>query len=61
MHDDADQASYDLARQREIEGFGWFVLRFTNDEVLNTLPKVLAAVAAQARLAGAVTPHPPID
>ena len=61
VHEDDDQASYDLLRQREIEGFGWFILRFLNDEVVHELPKVLDAVRAQARLAGAVTPHPPVD
>ena len=59
IHDDDDQASYDLIRQREIESLGWFVLRFLNDEVVHELPKVLAAVKAQARMAETVTPHPP--
>lgn len=59
VHEDDDQASYDLVRQREIESLGWFVLRFMNDEVVHELPKVLDAVKAQARLADTVTPHPP--
>ena len=59
IHDDDDQASYDLIRQREIESLGWFVLRFLNDEVVHELPKVLAAVKALARMADTVTPHPP--
>lgn len=59
IHDDDDQASYDLVRQREIESLGWLVLRFLNDEVVHELPKVLDAVKAQARMADTVTPHPP--
>lgn len=59
IHEDDDQASYDLVRQREIESLGWFVLRFLNDEVVHELPKVLDAVKVQARMAGALTPHPP--
>jgi len=59
IHEDDDQASYDLVRQREIEALGWFVLRFLNDEVVKDLPKVLDAVKAQARMADTVTPHPP--
>ena len=59
VHEDDDQASYDLVRQREIESLGWFVLRFLNDEVVYELPKVLDAVKAQARLASTATPHPP--
>ena len=59
VHEDDDQASYDLIRQREIESLGWFVLRFLNDEVVKELPKVLDVVKAQARLASTATPHPP--
>jgi len=59
IHEDDDQASYDLIRQREIQSLGWFVLRFLNDTVMKDLPKVLAAVKAQARMADTVTPHPP--
>jgi len=59
VHEDDDQASYDLLRQREIESLGWFVLRFLNDEVVHELPKVLEAVKTQARLADTITPHPP--
>jgi very-short-patch-repair endonuclease len=58
IHEDDDQASYDLIRQREIESLGWLVLRFVNDEVVKDLPKVLDAVKTQARMADTVTPSP---
>jgi 5-methyltetrahydrofolate--homocysteine methyltransferase len=35
------QQEADAERQRIIESFGYRVLRFTNDEVLNNLPRVL--------------------
>jgi len=59
IHNDDDQASQDLIRQCETESLGWFVLRFLNDEVVKDLPKVLAVVKTQARMADTVTPHPP--
>ncbi|MFT4955500.1 MAG: very-short-patch-repair endonuclease [Brevundimonas sp.] len=59
VHDDDDQMLYDHHRQAEIEALGWSVIRFRNDEVTASLSRVMDAVRAQARLAGAVTPHPP--
>jgi very-short-patch-repair endonuclease len=35
------QQDYDQARTDQLEDFGYSVLRFTNDEVINDLPKVL--------------------
>ncbi|WP_366524220.1 DUF559 domain-containing protein [Brevundimonas sp.] len=61
IHDEDDQQLYDYHRQQEIEILGWSVLRFTNDQVLGSLPTVLAAIRGHAKLAGAVTPHPPVD
>ena len=61
VHDEDDQQLHDYHRQQAIEGLGWSVLRFTNDQVMGALPTVLAAIRDQARLAGAVTPHPPVD
>jgi very-short-patch-repair endonuclease len=61
IHDEDDQHLHDYHRQQEIETLGWFVLRFTNDQVTSSLPTVLDAIRAQAKLAGAVTPHPPTD
>ena len=61
VHDEDQQQLDDYHRQQTIEAFGWSVLRFTNDQVTGTLPAVLDAIRAQAKLAGAVTPHPPVD
>ncbi|HYD26076.1 endonuclease domain-containing protein [Brevundimonas sp.] len=61
VHDDDDQQLNDYHRQQAIESLGWSVLRFTNDQVMVSLPTVLDAVRAQAKLAGDVTPHPPVD
>lgn len=35
------QHDYDQARTNQLENFGYCVLRFTNDEVINNLPNVL--------------------
>jgi len=61
VHDEDDQQLHDYHRQHQIEALGWFVLRFTNDQVISSLPAVLAAIREQAKLAGTVTPHPPVD
>lgn len=61
IHDDDEQQLNDYHRQQEIERLGWFVLRFPNDQVTGSLPAVLAAIRAQATLAGTGTPHPPVD
>ncbi|MFA4893131.1 endonuclease domain-containing protein [Brevundimonas sp.] len=60
VHDDDDRQLNDYHRQQAIESLGWSVLRFPNTEVTGSLPTVLAAIRAQAKLAGAVTPHPPV-
>ncbi|AFY92462.1 endonuclease domain-containing protein [Chamaesiphon minutus] len=51
IHD--DRQDYDLARTQALETYGYFVLRFTNDEVLGNLAIVLKKIAevAQARIA----------
>lgn len=61
VHDADDQQLRDYYRQQAIEILGWCVLRFSNAEVTGALPTVLAAILDQARLAGARTPHPPVD
>lgn len=61
VHDEDDQQLDDYHRQQAIEALGWSVLRFTNDQVTYALPAVLDAIRSQAKLAGAVTPHPPVD
>lgn len=60
-HKNDDRQLNDYHRQQAIETLGWSVLRFTNDQVIGSLPTVLAAIRDQAKLAGAVTPHPPVD
>ena len=59
VHDDDQQVTHDYHRQVEIEALGWSVIRFRNSEVTTSLSRVMDAIRAQARLAGAVTPHPP--
>jgi len=61
VHDEDQQQLDDYHRQQAIEALGWSVLRFTNEQVTQELPAVLDAIRVQAKLAGAVTPHPPID
>ena len=61
VHYEDRQQLDDYHRQQAIEALGWCVLRFTNEQVTGSLPTVLAAIRAQAKLAGTVTPHPPVD
>lgn len=61
IHSEDDQQLKDYLRQTDIETLGWSVLRFTNDQVTGALPTVLAAIRDHAKLAGAVTPHPPAN
>ena len=51
IHD--DRQDYDLDRTKVLENHEYFVLRFTNDEVLGDLDTVLAKIAevAEARIA----------
>jgi very-short-patch-repair endonuclease len=46
IHD--DRQDYDLARTQALEAYGYFVLRFTNDEVLGDRDTVLAKIAEVA-------------
>lgn len=61
IHDEDEQQLNDYHRQREIEALGWSVLRFSNEQVLGSLPHILDAIRAHAKLAGTVTPHPPVQ
>ena len=45
VHDDPQRAAYDADRQREIEALGVRVMRFANDEVLQTPDVVEEAIA----------------
>ena len=60
VHDQDDTHLNDHVRQQEIEALGWFVLRFRNEQVTVALDTVLNAIRAQARTAGALSPHPPV-
>ena len=60
IHDQDDAHLNDHVRQQEIEALGWFVLRFRNEQVTGALDRVLDAIRAQTRTAGAVSPHPPV-
>ncbi|WP_082526078.1 endonuclease domain-containing protein [Brevundimonas sp. Root1279] len=61
VHDQDERHLDDYHRQQAIEALGWCVLRFPNAQVTAAFPTVLAAIRDQARLAGAVTPLPPVD
>jgi very-short-patch-repair endonuclease len=41
----SQQQSYDQARTEELQTFGYHVLRFTNEEVINDLSNVLLQIA----------------
>jgi very-short-patch-repair endonuclease len=56
VHDEDDQQLNDHHRQHQIESLGWFVLRFSNDQVTGALPTVLAAIRDHAKLARAASP-----
>jgi very-short-patch-repair endonuclease len=60
VHDGAEPARTDAARERALTGHGVTVLRFTNDQVLNEPHRVLAAIAAKSRgLAAEQAPDAP--
>jgi leucyl-tRNA synthetase len=42
VHD--EQKQYDKEREEDLQKKGYRILRFTNDEVLNTLPSVLSII-----------------
>jgi len=44
------QQAYDQARTDELQVFGYCVLRFTNEEVLNDLSNVLSRIAEVAKV-----------
>jgi len=44
------QQIYDQARTEELQGFGYHILRFTNDEVMNDLSNVLSRIAKIAEV-----------
>jgi len=44
IHEDADQQLYDADRQARLEGLGFHMLRFTNGDVVRSLPAVLEVI-----------------
>lgn len=46
IHEDPDQQLYDAERQARLEGLGFRVLRFTNGDVVQSLPAVLEVIGA---------------
>jgi very-short-patch-repair endonuclease len=53
-----DRADYDADRTDHLAGYGYHVLRFTNDEILTNLDSVLSEIALTLRDR---TPLPPDD
>jgi very-short-patch-repair endonuclease len=49
VHRDDDQSLRDLGRTEVIASQGWQVLRFTNDEVLSNVDRVVAVILEAAR------------
>jgi very-short-patch-repair endonuclease len=50
VHRDDDKVLRDLGRTQVIETQGWQVLRFTNEEVLADIDRVVAAILEAARM-----------
>jgi very-short-patch-repair endonuclease len=50
VHRDDDQVLRDLGRTEVIEARGWQVLRFSNEEVLGDIDRVVTAILEAARL-----------
>jgi phosphoribosylformylglycinamidine synthase len=44
IHAEVAQAEYDAGRTVELEKLGYHLMRFSNDEVLNSLPSVLQQI-----------------
>lgn len=49
-HGSEETSVRDQHREREIEAAGWNVIRFSNRDVLEALPAVLARISAEARI-----------
>jgi len=48
-HDQDEQQTFDFWRTKDLERSGWSVIRVTNLEVLQDLPRVLATIEREAR------------
>lgn len=51
-----DQQDYDDARTKQLESYGYRVIRFQNDQVLTNLPSVLEKIRVAAKSS---PPYPP--
>ncbi len=49
IHDTPEAQEYDAIRQQHLESFGYTVLRFRNEEVLQDMPAVLQQILAVVR------------
>jgi very-short-patch-repair endonuclease len=56
VHD--DQAERDAERTKVVERYGYHVLRFRNEQVLQELPKVVQAIAAAAAVRSGAVARP---
>ncbi|UYZ59908.1 UvrD-helicase domain-containing protein [Hymenobacter latericus] len=54
VHGDPEQADYDTGRSYELQELGYRVLRFTNEQVLNDMPKVLVQISEALKAAEAL-------
>ena len=45
IHDNKEQADYDIGRTYEIESFGLPLIRFTNNQIENNFEKVIKEIA----------------
>jgi phosphoribosylformylglycinamidine synthase I len=44
VHSETSQADYDQGRTHELEGLGYRIIRFSNEDILQHLPKVLVTI-----------------
>lgn len=59
VHERDDVAERDWLREQAIERAGWFVLRFSNAEVMRGVEPVVAAILRQVQIGGRRNPSPP--
>ena len=50
IHHEAGQAEYDGGRTHALQECGFLVLRFSNEQVLTELPRVLSSISSQLEL-----------
>ncbi|WP_245299643.1 endonuclease domain-containing protein [Mesorhizobium sp. WSM3873] len=57
QHARADASASDAARATKLEGLGWTILRFWNDDVIRDIDNVCQHIVIAAGLAGAEVPE----